>query len=538
MQTELADRVRHLNTELLSRDMPLLEQNLAPILFIKTGPLKVAHSLIRRLMDEGFYVSVATYPAVPLKRSGLRVSLTRHHTLADLTALAQAIAHHYPLALDEAGTTREQVDALFSYREKLAARHQRRKLERVFELGDAANAPLRVEGMPPELDLRLEYATSIRELDAAEWDQLLGHRGAFPASQLAMLENTFRGRKEAESNWTFHYFIVRQAGRPIAATFFSEALWKDDMLMRADVSRRIEERRAEDPYFLTSRVVAMGSLLSEGNHLYLDRSAPWRTAMDLILHEAGQILQVGGSKLLVLRDLPDPDPELADYLLAHGLVKMPMLASHSLDLGEWKTEAEFLQTLGQRTRRRVRADALEVQSQFVTRIWRAGADKPTEAQFAQFYELYRNVKQRKLRLNTFDLPHDIFERLWETPGWEIQTLHLLPQHGGPADGSPVAMGASLINGDRYVAFACGLDGVQREVSVYRQLLWRTILRAKELGLRHLDLGMDAEVEKTRLGAVQFPQCAYVQLTDHFNAEILGQVVQDVSFSDPSLMKTG
>src|SRR6185312_6263419 len=131
------------------------------------------------------------------------------------------------------------------------------------------------------------------------------------------------------------------------------------------------------------------------------------------------------------------------------------------------------------------------------------------------------------------------ERLWETPGWEIQTLHLSPEHGGPADGSPVAMGASLVNGDRYVAFACGLDGIQREVSVYRQLLWRTILRAKELGLKFLDLGMDAEVEKTRLGAVPHPQCAFVQLTDHFNAEILGQVVQDVSFRDSaSLAKVG
>ena len=36
------------------------------------------------------------------------------------------------------------------------------------------------------------------------------------------------------------------------------------------------ERRKPDPYFLSSQSLLLGTLLSEGNHLYLDRSGPWR----------------------------------------------------------------------------------------------------------------------------------------------------------------------------------------------------------------------------------------------------------------------
>ena len=45
--------------------------------------------------------------------------------------------------------------------------------------------------------------------------------------------------------------------------------------------------RAEDPYYLTSMTFAMGSLLTEGDHLYLDRNADWRGALDLLMGDAG-----------------------------------------------------------------------------------------------------------------------------------------------------------------------------------------------------------------------------------------------------------
>lgn len=535
IQSELSDRVSLFNRELTERGLPLLAHG-TPICFIKTGPLKLARALITRMMHEGFYVTVATYPAVPMKRSGLRISLTRHHRMEDLKSLAAALEHHYPLALDEVNMSREQVEGLFSYLDRIAEKQREKKLEALFEF--APPTELRAVKSGPavrdEPKLTVTHARSIHELDAAEWDRMLGGRSNFDHRALAMLEQTFRGRAELESNWRFHYLVVREDGRPVAATFLTEALWKDDMLMRAEVSRKIEEKRAQDPYFLTSPALSMGCLLTEGDHLYLDRTGPWQQALTLLLDEAASIFQNGLNKLFLLRDLPGGDPELDSFLLEHGFVKMPVPSGHRRDLTSWSDEAGFLKTLGQRTRRRVRADVLDTQGLFTTRIYRHDGERPSAADFAHFHVLYQNVKSRKLRLNTFELPPDIFERLWETPGWEVQTLHLSPEAGGPADGRAVALGASYMNGKHSVALVCGTDGVQREVSVYRQLLWRTMLRAKELGMESLELGMDAEVEKARMGCEQVLQCAYVQLSDHFNAEIMGQVVQDVSLAPNSL----
>jgi predicted N-acyltransferase len=521
-------RVSHFNGELERYGLPLLERNETPIFFIRGGPTRMTFALIQRLASEGFFATAAAYPVVPLKNSGVRVSITRHHSLDDLSAFAQALDHHYPKALDEVGLTREDVDREFDYHADTERRSRTAKLGRFFDL-----APTPVPGPVPKpvalTPLTLETSTSIEAIDPVEWDALVGHRANLSHATLRSFEAIFHDRPEPESNWGWHYYVVRGADRPVAATFFTNALWKDDMLMRAEVSDRIEQMRESDPYFLTSRAFSMGSLLTEGNHLFLDRNGPWQEAMMILLEAAARAQREVGATSLVLRDLPEGDAAFDALLLEHGLVKMPTLAGHVLDLTAWTTENEFFATLGSRTRRRVRAEVQAFSQQFTVRLWRHGQDPtPTEQEFAHFYWLYKQVKDRKRRLNTFDLPTDVVRRLWETPGWELMSLYLSPEEGGPADGSAVALGINFLQGDHMVAVICGLDQVQREVSVYRQLLWRTVLRAKEAGAKTLELGMDAEREKTRLGAVPRPQCAYVQLTDHYSAELMGLIAQAVA----------
>lgn len=533
MQAELKERVLHLNAELVANNLPLYENNETPIFFIKGGPIRASYALVQRLADEGFFLTVAQYPAVPLKRSGVRLSITRHHSKADLTALAQAIGHHYEKALADVGMTREDVLREFDVDHDARERTRLGKLTRLFDVGAVPQKLSPVKHEAPAADLVLETHHSIAAIDAGEWNKLVGHRANFDHATLAAFEAIFRNRPEKESNWGWHYFIVRSGGVPVAATFFTDALWKDDMLMRAEVSDRIEQSRVQDRYFLTSRAFGMGCLLTEGNHLFLDRQGPWQQALGLIIDAASKGQRAVGATSLVFRDLPDGDVELDNAFLEHGLVKMPMLAGHVVDLTKWSNEDEFFATLGSRTRRRVRQEVQAVQQHFTQKLWRKGQEaKPSADELAHYYALYKRVKDRKRRLNTFDLPTDIVEQLWATPGWELLALHLSPEAGGPADGRAVAIGISFRDGDRMVAAICGLDGEQREVSVYRQLLWRMLLRAKEAGVKTLELGMDAEREKMRLGAEPRQQCAYAQLTDHYSAEIMGQIAQDVSLQTP------
>src|SRR5699024_5785246 len=104
-------------------------------------------------------------------------------------------------------------------------------------------------------------------------------------------EDTFQNQVLPKDNWNFHYYIVRnEMEQPILATFFTDALWKDDMIEPAEVSWKIEELRATDkgPDYLTSKVFMMGSLLTEGNHLYIDESQNWQEAFELVLAHAQQ----------------------------------------------------------------------------------------------------------------------------------------------------------------------------------------------------------------------------------------------------------
>ena len=105
------------------------------------------------------------------------------------------------------------------------------------------------------------------------------------------------------------------------ATFFTAALWKDDMLASAEVSELVEARRAEDPYYLTSMTFGMGSLLTEGDHLYLDRNADWKGALDLLMAAVSEHAKAAGAGTIVLRDLTRADLELAEAIRERGYVK-------------------------------------------------------------------------------------------------------------------------------------------------------------------------------------------------------------------------
>ena len=48
--------------------------------------------MLQRLVDDGHYTNFGTFPAVPMKHTGVRVTLTLHHTLDDVRALVDSLA--------------------------------------------------------------------------------------------------------------------------------------------------------------------------------------------------------------------------------------------------------------------------------------------------------------------------------------------------------------------------------------------------------------------------------------------------------------
>jgi len=113
MQQELVARIRFCNDLMQEKSLPLASTTLTPIRFMATGWTRVAENLLQRLMKQGFFPNIVGFPAVPLKQSGIRITITRHQSEDDIRALVDALAYHLPLALQEEGSSFSDITKFF-----------------------------------------------------------------------------------------------------------------------------------------------------------------------------------------------------------------------------------------------------------------------------------------------------------------------------------------------------------------------------------------------------------------------------------------
>jgi|GEM_PF-64840 len=540
LQAVLQERVRYCNKLLKDAEMPLLVDNDAPIRFIRLGLPRVASEVASRLAKDGYYANVSMFPSVPMKRGGLRLGITATHSKQDIEGLVAALSRRVPEVLKEEGMTREDLDALFSNSVVRTNGVQRKPASYVnMLLHDAAG---RTTGAAPAdwartgLDcdpqtLTVQHMRTIRDVPRDVWDAALGSAGCCSWEAMAAEERIFRNQERPEHNWEFHYVLVRDPqGTLVCATFFTTGLQKDDFLMRAEVSKAVEQRRLTEPYFLTSRSVTMGSGLSEGNHLYVNRSGPWRAALQRAMEVGSKVYEETHADILVMRDLPGDDPEMDEHVRSLGLIKVPNMESHILDIG-WREPQGLLASIENRKKRAQVREIMGNSQSYSVQVYGAGLGNahllPPE-HVDQLHALYQNVARTKLRFNAFELPRNMLHQLLESPAWEFGVLHLKDESGRLVEDRAVAFWGAHRHAEHYAMLFCGLD--YRYVKLhgaYRQCTYQAILRAAQVGARTMHMGMDAEVEKKRFGARAHSTCLYVQAREDYNAAILQQIVAEV-----------
>jgi 7-keto-8-aminopelargonate synthetase-like enzyme len=91
-QRLLLERIDLFGALATARGVPLGSADRTPIRFVAVGSDQATCQLGVDLMNEGFYVNTALFPAVPRGRGGLRVALTLHQTPDDIRGLVDAIA--------------------------------------------------------------------------------------------------------------------------------------------------------------------------------------------------------------------------------------------------------------------------------------------------------------------------------------------------------------------------------------------------------------------------------------------------------------
>jgi len=499
LQAKLKDKILFCHQLLLEKGLPVVSNPETPIKFIGLGLTRVGYNMVKRMINSGFYCNLAIFPAVPETCTGLRFTITAHHTLNDIKKLVHTLAFHLPQALAEEGRTIVDIHRAF---------------RKVIDLTQVKQLP------EPKTKIteryRVQHETSIEFIPEKLWDSLL-KKGSYDWKWLKFLEQTFTKNHKPEHNWDFHYYIIWDQEKPVLATFFTATLNKDDMLANGSVSFQLEVERLKNPYYLCSKTFMMGSLITEGQHLYIDRNnKDWKSILMMLLDTIWneQIIQQTNS--LCLRDFDAEDKELGEFLMDQGFVRMNLPNNHIINKVDWKTEEDYLKRFNARNRWYMKDNVLKYKHLFNIEIIKDA----TETQIDKWYELYRNVKGRSFELNTFELPRKFFVEMVKNKNCEIMQLSVKNNKG-----DILAVTFNLITAaQNYCGIVIGLDyNYLKTHSVYKQTLFKSLIRAGELEADKIFLGFTTTEVKKKFGATAVQQVAYFQAHDHYNLSIINSI---------------
>lgn len=98
-QRKLKRNINHFIKTARDLGIRLADWSQTPIFFIHIGETLPAGHLVWRLRDAGFFTNPGLYPAVAFKESGVRVSITWHHSTDDITNLLMAVKKLVPEVL-------------------------------------------------------------------------------------------------------------------------------------------------------------------------------------------------------------------------------------------------------------------------------------------------------------------------------------------------------------------------------------------------------------------------------------------------------
>ena len=498
LQTELAEKIDYFNKLLSKTSLPIIVQNNSPVFFLGTAMPLTTYKLVQNLFQEGFFVNPAIYPAVPVKNTGIRITLSRHNQKEEIKALVDALEKHLPQVLQETGNSLYKIHKAFGI-----------KSENYFQEKLVKKSPLKVQ-----------YETTIKNIDENIWNQILGKKSTFDWEGLQFLEDAFSNKNSPVNDWNFHYYMIKDENNvPVLATFFTLGLWKDDMLAPESISLQLEEARKQNPLYLTSKVLAMGCLFTEGNHCYTNESHPLAMeAIALLLEKVEIVYHDLNADMLVFRDFEE-NALLNTIFHNQGFLKINMPETSNVQNLEWDTIEEFTNSLSSRSKRHFSQEVLPFEKVFDVVV----KSQLTTDEMEHCYDLYQNVKNNNHAINTFTYPISIFKKMINNPNWEFILLYLKTKDREENTQQAVGIMFCYKNmGHTYVPALIGMNYTYAlKFQIYRQLLYQTIKRAKELNFKKIDFGFSATFEKKKLGATIIPKVAYIQARDNFSMELMG-----------------
>ena len=249
-QKELAEKIDYFNQLLSQGNLPIISKNDSPVFFLGMGTPVSAYNFVHRLFKEGFFLNLGIYPAVPIKNTGIRITLSSHNQKQDIHELAEAMKYHYPKALEETNNSDEKVRKAFGL-----------TIHNTISIKNSI-----------EDDIIIEEKTTIEDMNKSDWNKWMAKNNIFDWDGLVYLEKAFKNNTDQFNNWDFFYYTIKdKKGKILLMTFGTYGIWKDDMLATESVSKQLEEIRKTNPFHLTSKVISLGCLFTEGKHCYINQ---------------------------------------------------------------------------------------------------------------------------------------------------------------------------------------------------------------------------------------------------------------------------
>lgn len=84
-------QIDYVRSRIVEHQLPAMSLARTPIWFIRVGPSEGAVELARRMLDDGFYVNVSGFPAVPMGMAGIRFTQTLYQTDDHLSMFMDAL---------------------------------------------------------------------------------------------------------------------------------------------------------------------------------------------------------------------------------------------------------------------------------------------------------------------------------------------------------------------------------------------------------------------------------------------------------------
>ncbi|MFT5778684.1 MAG: 7-keto-8-aminopelargonate synthetase-like enzyme/predicted N-acyltransferase [Crocinitomicaceae bacterium] len=490
-QNLLADKIYYCHKLLADAGLPDISHPLTPIFFIALGLIRVGYNLVKKMIDDGFYVNLASFPAVSESCTGIRFTITLHHSMADIENLVTSLVENYPMTLQEEGVSMQDIRKAFR------------------KTPNFPKDTISIITKPDRSLLSIIYAESIAEIGKEKWNGLHADSSLLNWNFLNLLESVFKENIKKEDNWNFHYFQINDAmGSVVVSTVFTSVLVKEDMLSPKDVSNKLESEREDNPYFLSSNILMMGTLVTEGTQIYINRQSPeWQMAMRLLFRELERLKDNLNINSIFLRDFV-VDDNLFDFLREESYLKVELPDSHNVISFNWNDEASFISQFKKHRKQYLKKIVMRNQDQFEVEI----IQMPKSDQIKEFYNLYKNVNNKSDEINTFDLPEKLFHALLENgQEWELIRLSL------EVDSSnAVAMMLCHKSSKVYTPLFVGLDYTYLSSNIYPAILWQTLKRANQLEVEMIPLGFTASQIKRKFGADSVPKFGFVKAKDNFD----------------------